>query len=375
MAGNGKCLGITGADGFLGWHLRCLLKASGRPDPRLVLERDFESIEALREALGPVDGVIHLAGMNRGPDSEVYATNLRLARQLTRALDQGGRRPAILFANSIHSLQDSPFGRSKREAAELLSHWAKAHGSRWVNVILPHVFGEGGRPHYNSCFATFCHQLAEGERPQIHQDRELELVHAQRVAQTFLDLLADGQTEGDVRVKGSAMLVSEALHRLSAMAATYMAGVLPETSDPLALEFFNTYRSYLFPEHVPNPVPLKTDARGTLFEAVKTERGGQAFLSTTHPGVTRGGHYHRRKVERFLVVSGQARIRVRRLLADQVHVFTVTGEAPCYLDIPTLHAHEITNVGDRDLVTLFWSSELFDPAHPDTFPEQVVPTP
>jgi UDP-2-acetamido-2,6-beta-L-arabino-hexul-4-ose reductase len=372
VTANVNRIAITGADGFLGWHLRCLLKASGYLEPNLVLEQNFESVESLQMAIGSIKGVIHLAGMNRGPESEVYETNILIAQQLVSALDQAGLAPIILFANSIHSLHGSPFGRSKREASRILSSWAASRGARFVNVVLPHLFGEGGKPFYNSGFATFCHQLATGGEPQIHQDGELELIHAQRVARRFLDLLSDESMAGDIRVTGTVMRVSEALDRLKAIHATYQAGIIPGLSDPLALEFFNTYRSYLFPAHVPTPLQLRTDPRGSLFEAVKSEHGGQAFLSTTHPGVTRGRHYHRQKVERFLVISGQAEIRIRRLLDLKVHVFPVTGEAPCYIDIPTLHTHEITNMGNQDLLTLFWSHEIFDPSNPDTYPEPVI---
>jgi len=365
-------IAITGADGFLGWHLRCLMKASGHPEPRSVIEKDFESIESLREALGPATVIIHLAGMNRGAESEVHETNLRLARQLTAALDQTGAAPAILFANSIHSFNDSAFGRSKREASRILSTWAESRGTRYVDVILPHLFGEGGRPFYNSGFATFCHQLATGGEPQIHQDGELELVHAQRAARIFLDQVSGDGPRGALRVSGTLMRVSEALDRLKAIHATYQAGIIPGLADPLALDFFNTYRSYLFPERFPVPLQLRTDPRGSLFEAVKSNHGGQAFLSTTHPGVTRGRHFHCHKVERFLVISGQAEIRIRRLLDQKVHVFPVAGEAPCYIDIPTLHTHEITNVGSQDLLTLFWSHEIFDASNPDTYPEPVI---
>lgn len=365
-------LAITGADGFLGWHLRCLMKSMGLPEPSLIVERDFESPETLREALGPAEGVVHLAGMNRGPDAEVYETNIRLAKVLVSALDQGGLTPAVLFANSTHSLRDNPFGRSKREASRVLGNWAASRGARYGDVILPHVFGEGGRPFYNSAFATFCHQLASEVEPQIHQDGELELIHAQRVATTFLDLLGDDTAEGTFRVEGAPMRVSQVLERLRAIHASYLNGIIPGLSDPLSLEFFNTYRSYLYPDQVPVQLALRTDPRGSLFEAVKSVHGGQAFLSTTHPGVTRGRHYHRHKIERFLVISGQAEIRIRRLLEKEIRVFPVSGEAPCYIDIPTLHTHEITNVGSQDLLTLFWSHELFDPSNPDTYPEPVI---
>ena len=140
----------------------------------------------------------------------------------------------------------------------------------------------------------------------------------------------------------------------------------------MELDFFNTYRSYLYPDHYPVPLNLRTDARGGLFEAVKSHQGGQTFLSTTHPGVTRGRHYHHHKVERFLVVSGQAEIRIRRLFGDEVRVFKVNGAEPCFIDMPTFHTHEITNVGDTDLLTLFWSHEIFDPSNPDTYSEPVI---
>ncbi len=366
------CIAMAGASGFLGWHLRCHLKPGDATEVRSLSEADFESVEALGAALGSASTVFHLAGMNRGAESEVYDTNIELARKLTAALDLQGTAPTILFANSIHSLGDSAFGRSKREASRLLAEWARARGARYVDVILPHLFGEGGRPFYNSAFATFCHQLARGEEPQVLQDGQVELIHAQRVAARFLALALDGTTEGVVRVEGTPMKVSEALGRLRAIHATYQAGIIPNLSDPLNLDFFNTYRSYLYPDHYPVRLQLHTDARGGLFEAVKSHHGGQAFLSTTRPGITRGRHYHHHKVERFLVVNGEAEIRIRRLFDDEVRVFRVSGVEPCFVDMPTFHTHEITNVGNGDLLTLFWSHEIFNSAAPDTYFEPVI---
>jgi len=372
MTDNAHDMAITGASGFLGWHLRCHFHHAAAIQARSLSDQAFDSVEALAAAVGPASTVIHLAGMNRGPESEVYETNIELARKLTAALDLQGIAPTILFANSIHSLGDSAFGRSKREASRLLAGWAQARGARYVDVILPHLFGEGGRPFYNSGFATFCHQLAKGEEPQILQDGQVELIHAQRVAARFLALAQDGATAGTIRVEGTPMRVSEALARLRAIHETHRAGIIPDLADPFTLDCFNTYRSYLYPDHYPMRLQLHTDARGGLFEAVKSQHGGQAFLSTTHPGVTRGRHYHHHKLERFLVVSGEAEIRIRRLFDDQVRVFRVRGAEPCYIDMPTFHTHEITNVGSEDLLTLFWSHEIFDPSSPDTYLEPVI---
>lgn len=367
-----KTIAMSGASGFFGWHLRCRMKSTGPTEIRDLSESAFESVETLAAELGEVDTVFHLAGMNRGPELEVYETNIELARKLMAALDLQGITPMVLFANSIHSLGDSAFGRSKREASRLLAEWARARGARYVDVVLPHLFGEGGRPFYNSAFATFCHQLTRGEEPQVLQDGQVELIHAQRVAARFLALALDGTTEGVVRVEGTPMKVSEALGRLRSIHETYQAGIIPDLSTPLNLDFFNTYRSYLYPDHYPVHLQLHTDARGGLFEAVKSHHGGQAFLSTTRPGITRGRHYHHHKVERFLVVNGEAEIRIRRLFDTEVRVFQVSGASPCFVDMPTFHTHEITNVGTRDLLTLFWSHEIFNPESPDTYPEPVI---
>lgn len=372
MQDHSESIVITGAEGFLGWHLRCHLKHKTRLNVTPVYQPNFASMESLVEALGSPMAILHLAGMNRGPESEVYETNIELAYKLTAALDLQGLTPMILFANSTHSLGDSAFGRSKREASRILMDWAKTRGARYVDVVLPHLFGEGGRPFYNSGFATFCHQLAKGEEPRVLQDGQVELIHAQRVAARILSLAQDGVTAGVVRVEGVPMRVSEVLTRLSAINETYRAGIIPDLADPFGLECFNTYRSYLYPDHYPMLLQLRTDARGGLFEAVKSQHGGQAFLSITHPGVTRGRHYHHHKLERFLVVSGEAEIRIRRLFDVEVRVFRVRGAEPCCIDMPTFHTHEITNVGSEDLLTLFWSHEIFDPSSPDTYPEPVI---
>ena len=363
-------IGVTGANGFLGWHLRAFLHARKEHIVVPIGREDFSDRNRLHQRTAGCDAIVHLAGMNRGDDSEILRVNAALAEELTAACDSTGARPHIVYANSTHSARETTYGRSKRRAAETLASWAERMGTRFTDLVLPNLFGEHGRPFYNSAVATFCHQLAHGETARIFDDIELELVHAQTAAEAMLGAIRDG-TVGSVRVSGRRLLVSEALDRLREMAEQYRAQLIPELADILDLALFNTYRSYLFPQSYPVRPPLHSDARGSLFEAVKTLRGGQAFFSSTRPGATRGKHYHCRKIERFLVVQGEAVIRVRRLLHPQAHEFRVSGSAPGYIDMPTFHTHDITNVGSGELLTLFWSHELFDRHDPDTYSEQV----
>lgn len=365
-----KMIGITGSNGLIGWHLRSYLH--GRPEVEIVpaVRATFSSDEALEEFVSHCDAIVHLAGMNRGADDEIERTNVDLVARLIRALERSNSAAHVVFASSAHIDRDTAYARSKRRGAELLEAWAARSGDRVTILVLPHVFGESGKPFYNSVVSTFCHQLAAGDKPEIKVDGDLELLHAQRVAEITLDAILSGKT-GRLTPAGAKMKVSALLVKLRGLADSYRGMVVPDLRQPIDLDLFNAYRSYLFPHQYPVSLQLRTDPRGELFEAVKTHNGGQSFISTTKPGITRGNHYHRRKVERFLVVQGKAVIRLRRLFSDEVVEYAVDGAAPQYIDMPTLHTHSITNTGTGEVVTLFWSHEIFDPAAPDTYAEMV----
>lgn len=330
----------------------------------------FSDPAATQAFVRDCDALIHLAGMNRGEETEVAATNVQLGEQLIDALEATQSRPHVLFSSSTHIDRDTAYGASKRQVAGMFQNWSERRGAQFTNVILPGVFGEGGKPFYNSVVSTFCAQLAEGQTPTANADAQVEQIHAQEVARLIHDAITRGAT-GDLRVQGRTLTVGELLSRLHAFQALYNQHVIPDVRDPFDRDLFNTFRSYLYPDHYPVPLTLHSDERGTLFEAIKSPNGGQSFLSTTHPGVTRGNHYHTRKIERFLVTAGQAEIKLRHVIGGDVHTFRVNGDAPAYVDIPTLHTHNITNVGGGTLTTLFWTHELYDPQHPDTYPEPV----
>ena len=364
-------VGVTGADGLLGTHVRAYLHGIPEMHVRVAGRQTFGS-GALTTFVEGCDVIIHLAGMNRGDDLVVAETNVALARQLVTALNKTGSQAHILFSSSTHIERDTPYGASKREVASLLEAWATGSKGKFTNVILPGVFGEGGKPFYNSVVSTFCYQLATGETPTPHNDALTEQIHAQEVARRMEAIIREGVV-GDVRVQGHSLTVYALLNTLTGMQELYGQHIIPDLREDLRRDLFNTFRSYLYPQHYPVRLTLHTDPRGSLFEAVKSLNGGQSFMSTTHPGITRGNHYHTRKVERFLVTGGEAEIRLRHLFGQEVQTFRVSGDQPSYVDIPTIHTHNITNVGAATLSTLFWTHELFDPANPDTVAELVEP--
>jgi len=370
---------VTGAAGMLGFHLRCRLHVLAGVEVRFADRDEFADPNTLDALVSEVDAVVHLAGINRGSDLEVEEGNLAIAQTLVDALKRSGGQPQVIYSSSTHFTRDTPYGRSKKRAGEIL----RAHcGGQLTELVLPHVFGEYGRPHYNSVVHTFCDQLAKGEALTVDQpDGQLELRHAGSVCEAVLHLLKlDAQAslgehawqDGRLRLFGTPITVGELAECMQAQAQQYFeARELPVVQNELELALFNALRGAAFPHKYPVDLQLHVDPRGSLFEAVRSRRSGQTFFSTTKPGITRGNHFHFNKVERFLVVGGSAEIRVRRLFDDQVHLFRVSGDKPAYVDMPTLHTHEITNVGEVELLTLFWAHEFFDPEAPDTFAELV----
>lgn len=364
-------IAVTGASGFLGWHVRVLARALGLSDPVVVRQADLADSSRLASIVDHADRILHLAGLNRGTDDDVVAGNVDPAEALANALRWCVTPPkTVTFANSIQAGNGTPYGESKQTAAAILAdatHWT---GSTFEDVKLPNIFGEHGRPHYNSVIATFCRLLANGGVPEVRDDREMDLLHATDAAAVLLGVA--GATEPGRELLPTRRTVGQLAEQLRRFADIYRSGEIPPLLDRFDVSLFNTYRSHCFPEHYPIGLPRRADIRGELVEAVKVHGGGgQTFCSSTLPGVTRGEHFHLAKVERFVVLKGEAEIALRRVLHDEVVRFRVSGTDPVVVDMPTMWAHNITNVGDTELFTLFWANDLFDADRPDTYPERV----
>lgn len=372
-----KRIVITGANGLLGYHASVRLHAANcaagfisEPLPYDIqrLDRDaFGSDARLQAALTGADVVLHFAGVNRGDPAEVEAANPAIAERLVSACRATGIRPHIVYANSTHAAGQTSYGQSKSRAAEVIA----GLGGGMTNLILPHIFGEGARPYYNNVTATLIEQILKGEISTINPCGCVSLLHAGSAVGIAIEAGLAGHSS-QIAPDGRDMTVP-ALHALlQGFHDLYRANIFPPLADDFEVALFNTYRWATYPDGWPRALKVNTDHRGTLFEAVKGGSGGQTFLSTTLPGATRGDHFHLGKVERFLVLQGEAVIRVRRVLGATIHEYRVTGDVPSPVDMPTLCTHSIENVGSGPLLTLFWAHEQFDPRRPDTFADKVL---
>lgn len=363
---------ITGGNGFLGWHTACRLRARHNVDVVCLGREDFADPQLLSKRLADVEAVIHIAGVNRAAtDEQVEYGNISLADKLAAALTTNGRPVDVAYANSVQAEMDNPYGRSKARAADVIGLAVRENGGRFADLLLPNLFGEHGRPNYNSFVATFAHEVAAGRTPDVTGDRQIQLLHAQDAAAALIGALGTNLRKV---VAADSISIREVLALLVEFHGLYaQRGQVPDISSVMRRNLFNTYRAAAFPGMWPVSPQVHTDQRGELFETVRAHGGtGMAFMSTTVPGQKRGEHYHLHKVERFLVIKGEAEVQLRRLLHNDIVTFRLSGETPSFVDMPTLWVHNIRNVGDDELVTMFWADQLLDPVNPDQYPETVA---
>jgi UDP-2-acetamido-2,6-beta-L-arabino-hexul-4-ose reductase len=338
----------------------------------------FGSEEKLKKFVSDCDVIVHLAAMNRhGNPQVIYDTNLGLINQLIISMELTNSRPHVLFSSSTQEERDNMYGKSKHDGRILLQKWADKNKARFTGFIIPNVFGPFGNPYYNSVIATFCHQLVTNEEPKIDVDANLQLIYVGELVDMIYKKILDKVKPVDeytIKVPfTSENKVSEILKILENFKKVYFdSNAFPELNSVFELNLFNTFRSYIN-HSIRYPVMLKknTDQRGSFLETIKSSLGGQFSFSTTVPGVTRGNHYHTRKIERFIVIKGKAKIELRRIGTSEVLHFELDGNNPSFVDMPIWYSHNITNTGDDELITLFWINEFFNPDDTDTYFEKV----
>lgn len=366
---------VTGSNGFVGRNLCAHLS---RRDDVTLFRHDLEdSADNLAKALQSADVIFHVAGVNRPSDpSEFKRGNADFTAEMTRQLLALGRAPRIILASSVQAELDNPYGASKREAEAILRQYCEHSGAGVAVYRLKNLFGKWCRPNYNSVTATFCHNIARGLPIQISDPAAVvALTHIDDVVEAFLQELDTAGSRTGFQVVEPLPSHQITLGDLARLIQSFKdlreTLILPDLSCPFTRALYSTYLSYLKDDDFGYALQARQDERGSLAEFIKSPYTGQIFVSRTKPGVTRGNHFHHLKTEKFLVLEGDAVIRFRALDGAAVVEYPVCGKDFRVVDIPPGYTHSIENVGTRELVTLFWASEPFDPDKPDTSAEHV----
>lgn len=371
-----KTVLITGASGFVGKNLQ--LHLAERKDVQVLSFTRESDVAQLPSLLKEVDFVFHLAGVNRPQDPQEFTVgNAELTQALCQAVAvvaaDTGRKIPVVCTSSTQATRDNPYGQSKREAEDALFALQRMTGVPVHVFRLPNVFGKWCKPNYNSAVATFCHNIAR-DLPIKVNDPEvpLTLVYVDDVVERFMQLMDGADTV--VNADGFAVVTPQYTTTVGQLAARIQAfkdsrGTLmtERVGTGLVRALYATYVSYLPVEAFTYAVPQHGDPRGVFVEMLKTPDCGQFSFFTAHPGITRGGHYHHTKTEKFLVIKGQARFKFRHMQTGQAHELVTSGDKAEIVETVPGWTHDITNIGSDEMVVMLWANEVFDRLRPDTF--------
>ncbi|WP_195269671.1 NAD-dependent epimerase/dehydratase family protein [Eubacterium sp. 1001713B170207_170306_E7] len=363
---------VTGAGGFIGKNLIAALENLETPleKPQILAFGRRDNPEILERYVAECDFVYHLAGVNRPENDEAFArVNTGLTQMLLELLEKHNNQAPVLLASSVHAETDTAYGKSKREAESLLVRYGREKNVEIFIYRLPNVFGKWARPHYNSVVATFCHQISRGLPVRIDDPGAvLRLVYIDDVVKAMLGAL-NGQ--GHELPEACEITVGGLAEKIRGFKKAREALEVPNMAEPLTKKLYATYLTYLPVGQLNYLLDAHRDARGAFAEFVKTPDRGQVSVNISKAGVTRGEHWHHTKNEKFLVVRGRGRVRLRKLGSQRILEYPLSGERLEVLDIPAGYVHAIVNDGDEELITLIWACEAFDPQIPDTYPLRI----
>lgn len=368
---------VTGANGFIGKNLMVRLTESSRYSTVTFLRGD--PIEALPSLVKNVDAVIHLAGENRPVDESAYQqVNYGLTSSLCDAIkntiNSSDRKIPLVFASSVQAQVDNPYGKSKRNAEDVVEELALSTGNPATIFRFPGVFGKWCKPDYNSVVATFCFRIPRGLPIQIRDPlAALKLVYVDDVIDALIE--AADNTEGFNRANVEpeySITLGDLANQIELFTKSRQSLISERVGSGLLRALYATHISYLSHDKFCYSVTRHSDHRGIFVEMLKTQDSGQVSYFTAFPGVTRGGHYHHTKTEKFLVIKGTALFRFRNLVSDEVVQINTSGDSPKIVDTVPGWVHDITNVGSEEMIVMLWANENFNPIKPDTIPSKIL---
>ena len=373
-----KHIGITGGNGFIGNHLlNTLYLNKDKYKVSILLKENWDNEKVLEKFITDCDVIIHLAALNRHHDNGIILdTNLNLNTKLIQALKNcNAKNKQVIFSSSTQEFNNSVYGESKKIGRQVFIDWAIESGNKFVGLVIPNVFGPFGKPFYNSVIATFSHQILNGLKPEIDNDKLVDFIYVGDLISKIVSCIDNETNDYELKILHTfSMYVSALLQKFSYFNEYYIEnGNIPLLHDKNERDLFNTFRSYNnLDKYFPKPYIEHTDNRGSFVELIKSDGQGQVSFSTTKPGITRGNHFHTRKIERFSVIKGNAVIKMRKIGTSEILEFNVSGDFPVYIDMPIWFTHSISNVGVDELLTIFWINEYYDPNDADTYFENVL---
>lgn len=356
-------LGVTGAAGFIGWHLKCYLSQSLQVEMLPCDRESFNNDEKFLAFVKNSDVILHLAGLPSKNSPEALKTNEKLTERLTLFITKANKKVPLIYANSTKRLEASPYGRSKLASEKILKSFTVQEAIPFCNLVIPNIFGEEALPEKDSVIATFSDKLLKEEPPVLLEDKEIDYLYAQDLCK-IIENLAISNSFSETILTGYKIKTSELLKTLKNFYAFYKINTIPFFKNAFEENLYRTFISYAGTEFLPE---VHADVRGNLIEIVKTFGKGKTFISTTKQGYIRGGHFHFRKIEKMFIIKGSAKVTLKKIFSEKIIVKNVKSTDNKIIIFPNFYEHSLENTGKEESTILFWADETENACSPDTY--------
>ena len=360
---------VTGSNGFIAKNLIQFL--SEQDNINVLCFNRSSSQDDLEDAVIQADWIIHLAGVNRPlDDKEFVEGNVSLTQKIADILQQANKTTPVILSSSIQADRDNAYGQSKLGGEQVLLELHQTQNNPIYICRLANIFGKWSRPNYNSAVATFCYNVANDLPIQIdNADAMIRLVYIDDVIETFWQIIQNELvSEQSFTIEPEYQIsVGDLANTLREFKQSRETLITLPVGTGLTRALYSTYLSFLQPEQFDYTVPRHGDERGVFVEILKTPDAGQFSYFTAHPGITRGGHYHHSKTEKFLVIKGEALYKFRHIVTGDYYELRTSGDEARIVETVPGWTHDITNVGDDEMIVMLWANEIFDREKPDTY--------
>ena len=363
---------VTGSNGFIGKNL--IIHLNELNINVLTYTRE-NSIQDLPDLIKKSNFIIHLAGENRPKDEKDFNTvNVQLTKLICESIRSTGKHIPIIIASSTQAAFDNAYGKSKLDAELILKKLESDTGNPIHIYRLPGVFGKWCKPDYNSVVATFCHNISNNLSIQVNDSFfELTLVYIDDVVEEFINIIQgkqDSKKERSIQPEYKIKL-GDLAAQIELFKETRKSLISERVGVGFVRKLYSTYVSYLPPEQFSYSIPSYGDDRGMFAEILKTKDSGQFSFFIAKPGVTRGGHYHHTKTEKFLIVQGEAKFNFRHIISNKTYEINASGNKLKIIQTVPGWSHDIINIGTEDVIVMLWANEILDRDNIDTVSHKV----
>lgn len=355
---------IIGSNGFIAKNLIYQLKYSKY---NLFYHFKNDGADNLKKKIIQSDIIFYLAGINRVKNNKDYKKNVELTRDIIDILKLTKKKKKIIFSSSIQVDRKNPYGESKKNSEKLILKINKKKNLKLIIFRLPNIFGKWSRPNYNSVVATFCYKLARKRKIKINSNKKIKLVYIDDLIDEFISVIKEKKSSTFRYPKNSFEITIKQLANIIKSFKDPIYNTDFDFNNKIVKYLYSTYLSHLPNKKISSELKLYSDKRGNFIELFKNKNAGQISFFTIKPKKVRGNHFHNTKTEKFLLLSGTARVNFLNISDKKKFSIIVNDKKPKIFITKPGYAHNIENISNKDAKFIVWSNEIFDKNKPDTY--------